>query len=411
MKIVHLSTSDLDGGAAKAAYRIHRGLIDIGVDSTMLVRHKISQDSTVIANKTLLAQIGSKVDGQPLKRYQKREQAMFSPQWFPDSVVDRVKQINPDIVHLHWICDGFLKIESLRSFQQPIVWTLHDMWPLTGGCHYTKDCTRYTSNCGNCPVLNSSSPKDLSFRTLQRKITAWQNTNLTIVTPSRWLAQCAKASTLFKDRRIEVIANGIDTERFKPGYRQVARDVLKLPQDKNILLFVSGSTTGDPRKGFRYLVEALQLLQQQEKCNFELAILGEELPSEVLPWSFKTHYLGKFNDEVSLALVYNAVDLFIAPSVQDNLPNTVVEALTCGVPCIAFNIGGMPDMIDHMENGFLATPFDVDSLADGISKLISDSDLHYNLSANARSKAVNNFNIQKQSEAYIDLYRQVLKVA
>jgi glycosyltransferase involved in cell wall biosynthesis len=409
MKVLHISTEDIHGGAARAAFRLHTEINKLGASSQMLVRRKLSASNNIHQDTSITSRLGAFFDHQSLNRYPNRERVLFSSQWFWDSLNKHVARINPDIVHLHWICDGFLKIEALKKIDRPIIWTLHDMWPFTGGCHYAKDCTKYTSICGACPTLNSSISRDLSFRVLKRKISAWKNINLTIVTPTYWLAQCAKSSTLFKNRSIKVIANGINTECFRPHYKQVARDILRLPQDKKILLFVTGSTTGDPRKGFSYLVEALQLLQKEEMCDFELAVLGEEPPSEALPWTFKTHYLGKFNDEISLALVYSAADLFIAPSTQDNLPNTVVEALACGIPCITFNIGGMPDMIDHMENGFLAPPFNVKKLSGGIYTLMYDLDLYQKLSMNARAKAVKKFNIKKQAETYLDLYRETLE--
>ena len=411
MKVLHLSTSDTDGGAARAAYRLHQGLVDIGIESKLLVRAKFGKNLSVISNKTLTAQLGSKLDELPLKRYSKRDRAMFSPQWFPDSVAARVKQLDPDIVHLHWTCDGFLKIESLAKFQKPIVWTLHDMWAFTGGCHYTQGCDRYTQGCGMCPQLGSTHLNDLSRKTWLRKSKAWSDLQLTVVTPSQWMAQCAESSLLFEQYKIEVIQNGVETQIYKPIDQQLARRALNLPEDKLLLLFGAESGSGDPRKGFKHLLSALQQLDLgQWGDRLELVIFGESRTTNSLPIAFKTHYLGRLNNDISLALAYSSANVFVAPSVQDNFPNTVMEALACGIPCVAFNIGGIPDMIDHMKNGFLAVPFDASSLADGITKLISDSDLHYNLSMNARSKVMNSLNIQKQSSAYLDLYREILEI-
>ncbi|MGB3312380.1 MAG: glycosyltransferase family 4 protein [Nodosilinea sp.] len=410
MKIVHLSTSDLDGGAAKAAYRIHQGLIDVGVDSTMLVRHKLSKDSTVIANKTVLAQIGSKVDGRPLKRYPQRDRTMFSPQWFPDSVVGRVQALNPDIVHLHWACNGFLQVESLAKFKKPIVWTLHDMWAFTGGCHYTKGCDGYTKSCGSCPQLGSTSAKDLSHNVWQRKAKAWRTLQLTVVTPSHWMAQCARASSLFSQSRIETIANGIDSERYRPIEKSVAREALNLPKDKRLVLFGAGSTTGDQRKGFHHLLAALQRLKPMEWQNrLELVIFGESAGNDALPIPYKTHYLGRLNDDTSIALAYAAADVFLAPSIQDNLPNTVVESLMCGTPCVAFRIGGMIDMIDHEHSGYLAEPFDIDDLSQGIVWTLESDLRRAKLSQHARVQALNKFDVFKQAKKYHFAYESLLK--
>lgn len=407
MKILHLSTSDIDGGAARAAYRLHQGLNQMGVSSYMLVRDKQKKSPSVISDTSAITKLGPILNRLPLRKYPERDAVMFSSQWFIDSLAKPIADINPDVVHLHWVCNGFLQIETLKKINKPIVWTLHDMWPFTGGCHYTQGCDRYKHQCGSCPILHSQKQKDLSFQTLQRKAKAWKDLKLTIVTSSRWLAGCANESALFKHQSVEAIANSIDTKLFRPGLKQSAREILNLPQDKKLLLFVAGSTTGDPRKGFQYLVDALNLLQHRGDCTFELAILGEEAPTDASPWTFKTHYLGRFSDEVSLALVYNAADIFIAPSVQDNLPNTVVEALACGTPCIAFKIGGMPDMIDHQQNGYLASPFDIEDLGQGIEWILNDDAKHSELSARARQKAEENFSIEQQSAKFLKLYESL----
>jgi glycosyltransferase involved in cell wall biosynthesis len=311
------------------------------------------------------------------------------------------------VINLHWVCNGFLKVETLKKLNRPLVWTLHDMWPMTGGCHYSAGCDRYQQQCGHCPVLQSDRAKDLSFEILRRKARAWNGLDLTVVAPSQWLANCAQASALFRDCRIEVIANGIDTSLFRPGFKQAARALLNLPSDKKLLLFVAGSTTGDPRKGFRYLVEALDWLQMDGgDRDFELAILGEDAPDTPLPLPFKTHYLGRFSDEAALALVYNAADVFVAPSVEDNLPNTVVEALACGTPCVAFDIGGMPDMVDHLSNGYLAEPFEIKDLAKGIAWALS-AEPSVNLGERSRQKAEQAFDSQTQAAKVLALYQSL----
>ena len=404
MKTLHISTSDLDGGAARAAHRLHRALIDANFDSQMLVRAKSSRDKTVIAHKPIIAQLGSKLDEQALRFYPKCHPETFSVQWFPDSISSRVKQINPEIVHLHWTRNGFLQIESLPKFQKPIVWTLHDMWEFTGGCHYTQECDRYTKNCGACPQLNSLKDKDLSRQIWQRKAKAWRNLNLTLVTPSRWLAKCASASPLFEQYRIEVIPNSVDMQVYKPIDKAMARDALNLPQDRQLVLFGAGSTTADTRKGFQFLLSALQRLDAQRWGGLELAILGESASGKALPLAFNSHYLGRLGDDISLALSYAAADVFVAPSIQDNLPNTVVEALACGTPCLAFDIGGMPDMIDHQRNGYLAQKLDVEDLARGVEWILEDQERHTQLSIKARQKAVETFSQERQSARFIELY-------
>ncbi|NJM85827.1 MAG: glycosyltransferase [Hydrococcus sp. RU_2_2] len=409
MKILHLSTSDLDGGAARAAYRLHKGLQNIGATSQMLVRAKTSVDKTVIAQKTALTKLGPPASGLPLKFYPKRDRAMFSAQWFPDAIAPQTQQINPDIVHLHWICNGFAQIETLAKLNKPLVWTLHDMWALTGGCHYTQECDRYTNACGSCPQLKSQRDWDLSRWVWQRKVRAWKALNLTIVSPSNWLAQCAKSSSLFKDVRVEVIPHGLDLEKYQPIERQIARKLLNLPQDKQLVLFgTSPGTTGDKRKGFVLLQAALQQLSQagwQDKL--ELVVFGGSKPENWLDLGFRTHYLGQFHDDISLALVYASANAIVVPSTQEAFGQTASEALACGTPAIAFAATGLKDVIEHQQDGYLAKPFEVEDLARGIAWVLEDGDRYEKLCFNARARAEREFTLELQARRYLSLYKEV----
>ena len=406
-KILHLSTTDVEGGAARAAYRLHQGLQSIGVTSQMLVRAKFSTEETIIPEKTILTKLGPPTSGLPLKLYPQRNRAMFSPQWFPDAIAPRVAQLNPDLVNLHWIGNGYLKIETLAKLKVPLVWTLHDMWSFTGGCHYTQNCYLYKESCGACPQLKSNSNWDLSRWIWQRKAKAWKNLDLTIVTPSLWLAKCASSSSLFRNLRVEVIPYGIDTQIYKPIKRQVARELLNLPQDKQLILFCS-SSPGDRRKGFNLLQPALQNLSRKGwQDKIELVILGASQPESQSDLEFKSHYLGYLNDDLSLALVYAAADVFVAPSIQDNLPNTVMEAIACGTPSVAFDIGGMPDMIEHQNNGYLAQPFEIEDLAFGIAWVLEDSNRYHKLCHHARDKAEQEFTLEFQACRYLSLYNEL----
>ena len=410
MKTLSLSTSDIEGGAARAAYRLHQALQQIDVSSQMVVRAKFSIDRTVIAEKGILTKLGPPLGGLPLRFYPKRDRTLFSPQWFPDAIAPKVKQLNPDLVHLHWICNGYLQIETLAKLKRPLVWTLHDMWAFTGGCHYSQECDRYTHSCGACPQLKSNRNWDLSRLVWQRKARAWKNLNLTIVTPSVWLAKCARASALFRELPIEVIPNGIDTETYKPTNRQFARELLKLPQDKQIVLFGAMGATSDPRKGFNFLQLALQSLSQSGwQDRIELAIFGASSPSHSTELGFKSHYLGKLSDDISLALLYAAADVFVVPSVQDNLSNTVMEAIACGTPCVTFNIGGMPDMIEHQQNGYLAQPYKIEDLAQGIVWVLENKERHEKLRMFAREKAEREFTLELQARRYLSLFTKILE--
>jgi glycosyltransferase involved in cell wall biosynthesis len=284
------------------------------------------------------------------------------------------------------------------------------MWAFTGGCHYSGDCEGYTKSCGSCPQLQSKTNWDLSRWVWQRKRKAWNNLNLTIVTPSKWLAECAKASSLFQGLRIEVIPNGVDIQKYKPINQAQARDILGLPIDKNLILFVSASAISDSRKGFQFLQPALQQLRHnlQLKDQTELVIVGSSPPIDPPNLGFKAHYLGRLNDDISLALLYAAADVFVAPSLEDNLPNTVIESLACGTPCVSFKIGGMPDMIDHRQNGYLAQPFEIKDLANGIAWVLMDSERHKALREQSRKRVEKEFSTKQQVEQYVGLYRQLI---
>ncbi len=414
MKALLVCQSDIEGGAPRSAYRLHQGLQNLGVASQMLVQTKLSDDSSVIGPQTLMEKkitnFRETFDALPLKFYKQRQKASFWPQWLPDKMNRKVAQISPDIINLHWICKGYLQIETIAKFDKPLVWSFHDMWAFTGGCNYSQDCDRYTNYCGACPQLQSNRSSDLSRWVWQRKAKAWKELNLTIVTPSLWLAKCAKASSLFKNLRIEVIPYGLDTERYKPINQGIARELLNLPQDKQLILFGAMNATSDRRKGFHLLQPALQSLSKFGwHDRTELVVFGSSQPSNQADLGFKSHYFGKLGDDISLALVYAAADVFVAPSIQDNLPNTVMEAIACGTPCVGFNIGGMPDMIEHQQNGYLAKPYEIEDLAQGIAWVLENPERHQKLSRRAREKTEQEFTLELQARRYLSLFTEILK--
>ncbi|MDJ0696540.1 glycosyltransferase family 4 protein [Mastigocoleus sp. MO_188.B34] len=413
VKSLLISTYDIQGGAARAAYRLNKGLRNIGVDSKLLAANKLTDDETVIAPQTPLSKGITKLkptlDTLPLKFFRYRHTSPYSIQWLGDAVPAKVAQIQPDIINLHWVNFGYLQIESISRLGKSIVWTLHDMWAFTGGCHYSFDCERYTNSCGACPQLQSNTNKDLSHWVWQRKQKAWRNLNLTIVTPSDWLAKCARSSSLLKDKRIEVIPNGIDTDKYKPINKSIARSILGLPKDKRFILFGAVNASSDGRKGFHLLEAVLQNLSQTDWAdNTELIIFGASKSRNSPKLGFKSHYLGKLNDDISLALVYAAADVFVAPSIQENLANTVMESLSCGTPCVAFNIGGMPDMIENLKNGYLAKPFEVEDLARGIAWVLEGEERFQKLSYCARQKVEREFTQTIQAQNYLNLFNNIL---
>jgi glycosyltransferase involved in cell wall biosynthesis len=410
MRVCLLSTSDGRGGAYTAAYRLHRGLLDKNIDSTMIVGNKVGDDPTVWAEASkkvkLWEMIARTCDSLPLRLYPARDKSAFSLQWFPGRVASIVKLNNPDIIHLHWVCGGYLSVSYISKFNKPIVWTLHDMWPFTGGCHYDEECGRYKQSCGACPILHASNKYDLSGWVWKRKHNAWKHLHITVVASSNWIAECARASSLFKNCRIVVLPNGIDVSKYKPLDQSLARDAYDLPRDRQLILF-SASLLHDKRKGLQFLIPALRSLAKSAFADrYEFVILGASESVNDADFGLKTHYVAHLHDEISQVLLYSAADVLVAPSMQENLSNTVMESLACGTPVVAFNIGGMPDMIRHKGNGYLAEPFSSKELAEGIKWVLQGRLVR--LSQQARDDAVNQYALENVAAQYQALYRDIL---
>jgi len=410
MKILILNTLDIQGGAARAAYRLHRALLSENMDSKMLVQDKVSDDWTVMGARTKISRGFAKIrpilDAIPTQLYPHKTKTLFSPSWLPFSrIVKKINDINPDIVHLHWICGGMLRIEDLAKIQQPIVWSLHDMWAFTGGCHYDEECRRYKENCGYCKVLNSNEKNDLSYRVLKRKSRTFDKNNLIIIGLSKWLANAAKESYLFNNKKIVNLPNPIDTNLFQPFDRKKARQLWNLPENKKLVLFGAMSATSDLRKGYQQLIESLQKLENKE---IELVVFGSSEPREKPILKFKIHYVGHLYDDVSLVILYNACDVMVVPSIQENLSNAIMESLSCGTPVVGFDIGGNSDMIEHLKNGYLAKPFESGDLANGIEWILENEKRYQSISFAARKKVIETFDSKKVAKQYIDLYLSLL---
>ncbi|MEQ9553738.1 MAG: glycosyltransferase family 4 protein [Coleofasciculus sp. G3-WIS-01] len=416
MKILLLSTWDKQGGASRAAYLTHQTFNQAGIDSRMVVLEKWSDDQSVVGlqplkySQKIIKETRLYLDEIKLKPYysKNRKRELFSPAISTEPIVPLVKQINPDIINLHWICKGFLNPEILIQFDQPIVWTLHDMWPFTGGCHFSEECFRYQERCGSCPHLGSTQENDLSRKLWLRKKRAWQSLNLTIVAVSHWLANCARQSSLFKGRRIEVIHNAIDTLQFKPIDREIARRILNLPSHKKIILFGAINATGDQRKGFRYLNAAIPKIAESElKENAELVIFGASHSSCNSDLGMKTTYLGTLHDNVTLSLVYSAADVMIVPSTQEAFGQTAAESLACGTPVVCFDTTGLKEVVDHQDNGYRAQCYSVDDLVKGIQWVLKDEDRWHKLSQRAREKIEKEFSMEMQAQTYLQLYQEL----
>lgn len=409
MRPVLLNTYDF-GGAGTATGRIHKGLRRIGIDSKMLVQIQRGSDPGVVGPEGTLRRVYSMArvisDSLPLKVYGSPND--FSVNWMPDDLGRQVEKLDPDVIHLNWVGENFFRPTSLSDLNQPIVWRLPDMWAFTGGCHYADDCEGYKSSCGNCPQLGSSHEWDLSRWTWRRKSKSWEDADITVVGPSQWIADRARESSLFGDRRIEVIPNGLDTQVYKPHEKGVARDVFGIPSDARIVLFGAASPT-DPRKGLDLLDDALSRLAAGDEYDDVIQVVfGTEQPEKAPDNDLDTYYLGYLNDDESLALLYAAADVMVVPSRYEGFGQTASEALACGTPVVAFDATGPSDIVDHRENGYLATPYDPAGLADGIGWVLDDADRKNRLGMAGREKAVEEYALETVAEQYRDLYTEVI---
>ena len=409
MKILHINTTDVEGGAARAAYRLHRALLAKGVDSQMLVQRKLSDDYTVqTVAKTKIGKLFNflrpYIDAFPLRKYKNRTKTPFSPAWVPFSmVVDRINELKPDIVHLHWICGGMIRIEDLAKIKQPIIWTLHDMWAFTGGEHIDEGQKHYLEECGNSKVLNSHKEKDLSRRGWIRKNKVYQKLKtLTIISPSQWMYQEAQKSSLLKEKTHYLLPNVLNTDVFKPLEKNNARKLWNISPDKKIILFGSVKATSDPNKGYTLLKEALSLLKIE---NTEIIIFGRSKPEKEALIMYKTNYVGHLYYDISLISLYSCADVMIVPSKQESFGQTASEAMACGTPVVAFNSTGLKDIIDHKINGYLAEPFNSEDLKNGIEWILNN-DNYQALSKNAREKVIKHFSEEVLTPKFIELYKK-----
>ena len=313
-----------------------------------------------------------------------------------------------DILNLHWIAGFFDYRDFFRQLppRLPVVWTLHDMNAFTGGCHYDEGCGKFLQQCGACPQLDSSEAEDLSRHIWLRKREAFSfpgGQKLQVVTPSRWLAEEARKSALFSERQVTVIPYGVDTENFQPRDRRLAREMHGIPSKAKTILFVADSA-GEKRKGLKVLVEALNGLKDPEQYFF--AVIGRGISGQELGGQFKM--MGFFEDEAALSFVYSAADVFVIPSLQDNLPNTTIEALACGIPAIGSNVGGVPEVIRDGLTGLVIPPGDPMALRQAIVSLLASTERRALMATESRQLALQEYSLDIQTQRYQSLYQELM---
>lgn len=390
MKVLLVSTSECSGGGAIAARRLMEALAKNNVEVKMMVRDKQTNDPRVIRIGNKLPKLLERLTILPHIGFDR------SRLWQTDiantgiSITATQEFREADVIHLHWVNQGMISLDEMgkiMSSGKRVVCTLHDEWAYLGVCHYRGNCTE--NECRNCPLLSGSLPHSNYIR----KHNLYHQWHPTLVGCSKWIAQ--EAQKALPGEHIAHINNCIPANLFHPTDMQQARKTLSLPADKQLILFCSQKVT-DERKGMIYLTEALQKLPDS---NLHLVVVGKDSEKIPLPSGIEATHFGSVNEQ-TMPMLYNAVDVFVTPSLQDNLPNTIAEAMSCGTPCVGFNVGGIPEMIDHLQNGYVAGYRQTDDLAAGIRYVLS-----HDLRQNARLKAATAYNETDVALQYIKLYQ------
>jgi glycosyltransferase involved in cell wall biosynthesis len=414
MRILHLSTFDADSGAARGSLWLHQALLRRGVDSIMLAGRKKRADNAVRPLPGMVAQLAARLrmrfDSLPLRRYSKTDDSFWTVGWLPSRLPQLIAGYRPDIVHLHWVGAGFLPVQALAQFPCPVVWTLRDMWPMTGGCHYTAGCVKYRESCGACPQLRSVEINDLSHAIWRAKQKYWRHLELHLVPISRWLGDCVRASPLLQSYAMDVIPNGLDIRQFVPMDRAAVRATWQLPPDRPVIVYGAINATTDVRKGFAELRAALEILSRNAAVARPLLVVfGDLQPGDIPDCGIEIRYVGYIRDNTKLSQLYAAADVAVMPSLQEAFGKTLIEAMACATPVVAFGGGGPDDVIDHRVDGYLARHGDPVDLAAGIAWSLAAVAAGADLGRRARAKVETAFDINVVAARYHDLYRRILE--
>lgn len=419
-KILSVNTSDTSGGAARAAYRILKGVQSLGVKAQMFVKTKHSEDNTVISLDRFVpknifyrifrwcrTKVKNKIQHYQWSRYPNREK-IFMSDLRSTALHGALQKLDYDVLHLHWVNLRFLDLKELRKVKKPIVWTLHDSWTFCGICHYFYECENYKISCGRCPFLHSEKQQDLSCQVWKKKQKAYQGLDLHIVTPSQWLADCAKESALLQQFPVTVIPNCLDIDVYKPLDKEETLRKLNLFANKKRILYGAVNALTDSNKGFRQLIEALKYLEKNiDVSEYELLVFGADKSLEEMQTSISIKYLGYLGEE-AIVTAYNIADAMVVPSLSEVFGQTASEALACGTPVVAFNCSGIKEVVNHKINGYLAEAFDTEDFGKGILWCLENNE-DKSLSLNARQKVEENYTIEKVCREYLNFYKSVMQ--
>ena len=409
MKVLHLVAGELNGGAARGAYWLHQALRQIGVDSEILsnATEAYGDDSVISLADSAFGRlkfaISKRIGRAPVRAYGNRQRRIFNTGFDGIDFTGHPAYSSADLVHLHWV-NGLVSIRALRKVKKPVIWTLRDMWPFTGGCHYALGCERYTGACGQCPQLESTRERDLSRLVLRHK-QKWLPQGISVIGISRWLSDCARKSELFREYKVATISNNVDTQSFSPLPKKEARRALGLDEAQNIVL-VGAQDVASFYKGFDLFLEALESLRKE---NVHVVMFGRSNDSDLDSLGVQSTSLGYLSETDALRVAYSAADVFVAPSRMDAFGKTLVEAMSCRTPVVCFDATGPKDIVEHQVTGYRATPFNPQDLAHGIRWVLDQPpDAYQALCRNARERAQQRFDSRVIARQYEALYREAL---
>jgi glycosyltransferase involved in cell wall biosynthesis len=409
-RIFQVCSTDVIGGAARAAYQLHRALLDHGRESRMIVRDKKSDDWAVVGPKSKSGKainlLRPALGGLATRLQMSGNLNFHSGNWLPSTWSGKLNATDTAVVNLHWVGGETLSIEDIGRIRKPLVWTLHDMWPFCGAEHYTDDgeLARWRFGYSKTNRQSSDGGVDLDRLVWRRKRRAWKRP-MHIVSPSEWLANCARESALFKGWPVSVIPNVLDTATFQPLNLHFCRKALGLPQDRQIILFGAMGGARDPRKGYDLLLDTLtRLASRVDPKNVLCVVFGQSAPQSPLKLPFHTRWMGHVHDDATLALLYNAADVMAVPSRQENLPQTATEPQACGCPVVAFDCTGLPDAVVHLETGYLARAFDAEDMAEGLRWILEDRERQCTLRLAARERALELWSPEVVVPQYLQVY-------
>lgn len=414
MKVRQIAYSDAYDGASRAAGRLRNALIHSGLTCTAMVRVKWGDEASVLGPNGLTGKLFDRVRLPLGKKLLNKLSAVHydyhSANLLPSRLASVLNESDVDVVNLHWVGGETLSIEDIGRLRKPLVWTLHDMWPFCGTEHYAPDDigARWRTGYQRSERLPGDSGLDMDRWVWRRKRAAWKHP-MQIVAPSSWLAACARESALFRNWPITVIPNVLDTARFQPLEQAFCRRALGLPSEGRIVLFGAMGGGRDSRKGFELLLEALSHLGKRY-VNPEImcVVFGGHAQAVAPAMPFPVRWIGQLNDDFTLALLYNAADVMVVPSRQENLPQTATEPQACGCPVVAFDCTGFRDVVVHRETGYLARAFDTEEMAEGLHWILENADLRNKMGGAARARALSHWTPEIVVPKYLRVFQDAI---